>query len=60
MKIIQDKISNLIKVEKKSNFTKKNVRKSLYIFSSKIISIFIFIILVIYYYIKKTIIVFHF
>ena len=60
MKIIQDKISNLIKVEKKSNFTKKNERKSLYIFSSKIISISIFIILVIYYYIKKTIIVFHF
>ena len=53
MKIIQDKISNLIKVEKKSNFTKKNERKSLYIFSSKIISIFIFIILVIYYYIKN-------
>ena len=44
--------SNLIKVQAKSNFTKKNKQKySQYILLLKILSVFILLIIVIYYYI---------
>ena len=53
MKINKKKIkSNLIKVQGKYNFSKKNKQKySQYILSLKILSVFILLIIVIYYYI---------